>query len=311
MRTNAMDKAAKEKEKAEKIKKLRKELESDLEEQLLAAKESSGEADSMTRVEVEKVNVGEVVDPEKARDIIEALLFAASKPMPVNDIRRVVRGLTPKQVETIIKDLKDTYTAQNRSFEIVEIAGGYEIVTRKEFAPWLMKLELQKKVKQATQSALETLAILAYKQPITRAEIEELRGVDVSGVMTTLVERGLIKIVGKKDVPGRPFLYGTTDKFLEHFGLGSLRDLPNLDEIKMIVDYSVKKEDLLKQPQLVDVPAEDSEESGENVSQTDVSEPQDSAVENLETTADEDSSDEPLVDENAPDDSEKETVSGS
>lgn len=311
MRTNAMDKAVKEKEKAEKIKKLRKELEADLEEQLIAAKESSESTDATTKVEVEKVNVGEIVDPEKAKYVIEALLFAASKPIPVNDIRRVVRGLTPKQVETIVKELKDTYTAQNRSFEIVEIAGGYEVVTRKEYAPWLMKLELQKKVKQATQSALETLAILAYKQPITRAEIEELRGVDVSGVMTTLVERGLIKIVGKKDVPGRPFLYGTTDKFLEHFGLGSLRDLPNLDEIKMIVDHSVKKDDLLKQPQLVDVPAENTEESAGEQGGAEDSESQASSEESVETADEEEFSGEISDDENTLDDSEREAVSGS
>lgn len=120
-------------------------------------------------------------------------------------------------------------------------------------------------MKQATQSALETLAILAYKQPITRAEIEELRGVDVSGVLNTLVERSLIKIVGRKEVPGRPFLYGTTEKFLEHFGLKSLQDLPSIEEVRTIVEKSVKKEELLGRPQIVPVnssPEEKADEGG-------------------------------------------------
>ena len=152
--------------------------------------------------------------------------------------------------------LKEEYGRENRSFEILEIAGGYEVATKKEFAPWIFKIELQKKAKQVTQSALETLSILAYKQPITRAEIEELRGVDATGVVNTLTERGLIKIVGKKEVPGRPFLYGTTEKFLEHFGLKNLQDLPNIEEIKNLVEKSVKREDLLGRTQMVDVPQE-------------------------------------------------------
>jgi len=167
-----------------------------------------------------------------------------------------VRGLTPRQIQDAIRELKENYAREGRSFELVDIAGGYEMATKKEFAPWIMKIELQKKARQATQSALETLAILAYRQPVTRAEIEVYRGVDVSGVLNTLVERALVKIVGKKEVPGRPFLYGTTEKFLEHFGLNSLKDLPNIDEIKTMVEQSVKKEDLLGKSQMISVPDE-------------------------------------------------------
>ena len=126
---------------------------------------------------------------------------------------------------------------------MIEIAGGFEIVTHKEYAPWLARLELQKKIRQASRSALETLAVLAYKQPVTRAEIEELRGVDISGVLSTLLEKGFIKIVGKKEVAGRPFLYGTTDKFLEHFGLKSVDDLPPIGEIKSLIERAVRKEE--------------------------------------------------------------------
>lgn len=247
MRANEIK--AKEKEKTEKLKELRRELEAELEEQLIRETENARPA-----VEVQKLDVSEIQDPERAKQVIEALLFASSKPMTVQELRKVLRGLTPKQIENSVSELQQAYDQQGRSFQIVEIAGGYEIVTRKQFAPWILKVELQKKARQATQSALETLAILAYKQPITRAEIEDLRGVDVSGVMTTLMERGLIKITGRKEVPGRPFLYGTTEKFLEHFGLKSLQDLPSIEEIKVIVEKSVRKDELLGQTKLVDVP---------------------------------------------------------
>ncbi len=240
---------AKEKEKVEKLKELRRELEAELEEQLIRETENARPA-----VEVQKLDASEIQDPQRAKQVIEALLFASSKPTSVSELRKVLRGLTPKQIENAVEELKLEYDQQGRSFQVVEIAGGYEIVTRKEFAPWILKVELQKKARQATQSALETLAILAYKQPVTRAEVEDLRGVDVSGVITTLMERGLIKITGRKEVPGRPFLYGTTDKFLEHFGLKSLQDLPSIEEIKAIVEKSVRKEELLGQTNLIDVP---------------------------------------------------------
>ncbi len=250
----AKEAEAKEKEKLEKMKALRRELEAELEEQLSRAEENRD-----PKVEVHEESSAVEMTPDRARQVIEAVLFAASKPMTIAELRRVARGFTPKQIEGLINELRESYQANGRSFEILEIAGGYEMSTRKEFAPWIMKVELAKKVRQATQSALETLAILAYKQPITRAEIEGYRGVDVSGVMNTLSERGFIKIVGKKEVPGRPFLYGTTEKFLEHFGLKSLEALPSIDEIRTIVEQSVRKEELLGKSQIVDVPQENAE----------------------------------------------------
>ena len=237
----------KEKEQAEKMKALREELEEKLEEQLLEAPVSSDTAvlDAGMQVEVRRLDEYQTLDPAQAKKIMEALLFAATKPLTIQEIRRAVKPLTSREAETIIAELKEEYVQQGRSFEIMDIAGGYEMATRKEYAPWILKIELQKKAKQVTQSALETLAILAYKQPVTRAEVEDLRGVDVSGVMATLVERGLIKIVGRKEVPGRPFLYGTTEKFLEHFGLNRIEDLPSISDIQSLVDKSVRKEDLL------------------------------------------------------------------
>ncbi len=242
----------KEKEQAEKMKALRRELEDKLEEQLPPEM-----MDEKMQVEVQRINENEPLEPARAKQVIEALLFASAKPLTAGEIRRVMKFLTPKEIEGMVAELKEEYIRDNRSFEIVEIAGGFEIATKKEFAPWIFKIELQKKAKQVTQSALETLSILAYKQPITKAEIEDLRGVDAGGVVATLTERGLIKIVGKKEVPGRPFLYGTTEKFLEHFGLKSLSELPNIDEIKNLVEKSVKKEELLGTQKLVDIPQEE------------------------------------------------------
>jgi segregation and condensation protein B len=243
----------KEKEQQEKMKALRRELEEKLEEQLPPEMLQ----DERTRVEVQRINESEPLDPEKAKRVLEALLFASSKPIMVQEIRKVMKSLSVKDVEGLVAQLKEEYARDNRSFELLEVAGGFEIATRKEYAPWIFKIEMHKKAKQVTQSALETLSILAYKQPITRAEIEELRGVDASGVVNTLIERNLIKIVGKKEVPGRPFLYGTTDKFLEHFGLKSLQDLPNIDEIKNLVEKSVKRDELLGRTNIVDVPQEE------------------------------------------------------
>lgn len=239
----------KEKEKIAKLKALREELEEKLEEQLPQPL-TEGEAAQGT----ESFDSSVPMEEEQAKQVIEALLFASSRPLLINEIRKVIKTLAPSDIKRLISELQAEYTASSRSFEILEVANGYEIATKRDFAPWVMKLELQKKAKQATQSALETLAIMAYKQPVTKAEVEELRGVDVSGVLNTLVERGLIKIVGKKEVPGRPFLYGTTDKFLEHFGLKSLNELPSIEEIKNLVESSVNKEELLGTSKVVEMP---------------------------------------------------------
>ena len=222
------------------LKALREELEEKLSEQL-PAEEAVG-----ARVGAAKFEEPAEVDEAQAKRVVEAILFATSKPVTVAEIKRSLKGYGASKIEGFVRELQAEYERDGRSFRINEIAGGYELSTQPEYAPWIVKLEIQKKAKQATQSALETLSILAYKQPVTRAEIEELRGVDVSGVVSTLLEKNLIKIVGRKEVPGRPYLYGTTDKFLEHFGLKSLNELPNISEIKSLVENSVRKEDLLR-----------------------------------------------------------------
>jgi len=249
--------AAQEREKQAKLKTLRKELDQEIQEQL----EEKNALESLTgtqKFQIESLREEDLQDPTKAKLVVEALIFASSKPLTPAEIRKVTKVLSVAQIEKIVTELKEDYQKSERCFELLEIAGGYELSTRKEFAPWILKIELQRKARQATQSALETLAILAYKQPLTRAEIEALRGVDTSGVLSTLMEKNFIKIVGKKEVPGRTFMYGTTEKFLEHFGLKELQDLPSIDEIKKMVESSVKKEELMGTKKIVDMPQEQS-----------------------------------------------------
>ena len=231
------DSKLKEKEREAQMKALREELEAQIEADLAA----SGADLSLSAAPL-PADGGRGTKDLSPKRILEALLFATAKPITIPDLRKITPGITAKELELLLRELQEEYKREGRSFELIEIAGGFEIVTRKEYASWLARLELQRKARQASRSALETLAILAYKQPVTRAEVEELRGVDISGVLSTLIERGFIKIVGKKEVAGRPFLYGTTEKFLEHFGLKSLTDLPPIGEIRTLVERAVKKE---------------------------------------------------------------------
>lgn len=235
-----------EKQKEAELKALRQELSREISDQL--PPELRAETRSQVKPELQ---TREVHDEEEAKRVIEAILFTAAKPVTVADLKRALAGFGLAKIEKVVLDLKAEYEREGRSFRIQEIAGGFECATNPKYAPWILKLELQRKARQATQSALETLAIVAYKQPTTRAEIEDLRGVDVSGVLATLMDRSLIKIVGRKEIPGRPFLYGTTEKFLEHFGLKSLQDLPDISEIRSLIEHSVKREELLRTPKIV------------------------------------------------------------
>ncbi|HNV85345.1 MAG TPA: SMC-Scp complex subunit ScpB [Candidatus Omnitrophota bacterium] len=222
-----------------------KSLREELEEKILEELPSDGLRSPQVSVRIEKIEEIFEGNENQTKRIVEALLFASSKPLTVNEIKKVLRGIRPAQIEKVILELKEEYVRDGRSFKIQEVAGGYEISSDPKYAPWIMKLELHKRARQASQSALETLAILAYKQPATRQEIEDLRGVDITGVIATLLEKGLIRIVGRKEVPGRPFLYGTTEKFLEHFGLKALTDLPEIQEVRNLVEKAVPREKLL------------------------------------------------------------------
>jgi segregation and condensation protein B len=174
----------------------------------------------------------EVLTPEKARQVLEALLFAADQPVPSARLGQLLgKGFDGRSVRGMADALNEQYTAQGRSFEIQEIAGGFQILTRPEFKDWIVELHKGRKHEKLSPSAVETLAIVAYRQPVQRAVVDDIRGVQTGPLLRSLMERGLIKVVGRLNVPGRPILYGTTRLFMHHFGLKSLRDLPNVAEL--------------------------------------------------------------------------------
>lgn len=167
--------------------------------------------------------------------LIEALLFASDAPLSAADLSRLDESFDEERIEAMIGELQEEYAAEERAFAIVEIAGGYQIMTRPEFAPILERYETVPLTNRLSSAALETLAIIAYRQPVGRAEVEEIRGVGAGGVLKTLLERNLVEIVGRGESLGRPLLYGTTRFFLEHFGFRSLAELPRSDELAVIL----------------------------------------------------------------------------
>jgi segregation and condensation protein B len=183
--------------------------------------------------------------------ILESLLFSAQKPMSVKELRdlvvaagdaegsepevRAFRKVKDGEITAALEQLATDHEHAQRSYRLVFVAGSWQFASLPEYAPWLRALVgVKPRPPRLSQPALETLAIVAYRQPITRAEIEQVRGVSVDGVMQTLLERGLLESVGRAEVPGRPITYGTTTVFLEYFGLGSLEDLPAADELRRI-----------------------------------------------------------------------------
>jgi segregation and condensation protein B len=180
-----------------------------------------------------------VAPQEKLKDVFEAVLFVSKRPVTIKELRKLCpEGVNLKESEIagIIEELKVEYIQSSRSFRIIEIADGYQMRTTPDFAPYISKFFELDKTESLSQPALETLAIIAYRQPITKATIEGVRGVDSSGVIRSLYEKGLVKISGRIEVPGRPFVYSTTEKFLEHFGLRSVDDLPHREELRLMSD---------------------------------------------------------------------------
>jgi segregation and condensation protein B len=179
--------------------------------------------------------------------IIEALLFSAAKPLSVPEMADALHNAGPEddlafpnefarttnaEIAAALEELKIEYIAQHRAFQLVERAEGWQLASDSGFAPWVRQLFPGPKPVRLSAPALETLAIIAYRQPIMRADVEAVRGVTIEGVLQTLMERGLVKIAGRAEVPGRPLLYGTTEFFLDHFGLRSLDELPNVEELR-------------------------------------------------------------------------------
>lgn len=184
------------------------------------------------------------------RNVIEALIFASDEPLNPGDIVKAIKeidgeetDITPKDIEAVVDSLNEKYEETERAFKILRIANGYTFGTKTEFAKYVGFLSNEKSKRRLSNAALETLAIIAYKQPITKPEIEMIRGVNSDYMINTLLEKGLITIKGRADTVGRPLLYATTDDFLKYFGLNKISDLPKPREI----DEIMRDEDFIEQ----------------------------------------------------------------
>ena len=171
----------------------------------------------------------------KITEIVEAILFASDAPLKADEIARADESLDEDVVEETIRALQAEYGESERAFQVVELAEGFQLLTRGEFAPYLERFDTIPRPSRLSGPALETLAIIAYRQPIGRIEIEYVRGVACGGVIRTLQDRGLIDVIGRAEGLGRPLLYGTTQRFLDHFGFRSIEDLPRPEELPVVL----------------------------------------------------------------------------
>jgi segregation and condensation protein B len=171
----------------------------------------------------------------KVEQIVEATLFASQTPLTADEVARADENLDAESVVVAIQVLRDAYEESERAFQIYQLGDGYQILTRPEYAPYLERFDSVPRAPHLSPAALETLAIIAYRNPIGRIEIEEVRGVSASSVLRTLLDWELVEVVGRGEGLGRPLLYGVTRKFLEHFGLKDLSDLPAPDELPVVL----------------------------------------------------------------------------
>lgn len=171
-------------------------------------------------------------DRTPLKRVVEALLFSADRPLSAGRLAQLCGVEGSGQVRDAVAELQSEYESRGNAFRIEKIAGGYQALTLGEFAPYVERLQEQRREQTLSKAALETLAIVAYRQPITRAEIEDIRGVQCGHILRSLVERRLIRITGRKDELGRPMLYGTSRQFLEAFGMGALSDLPRREQFR-------------------------------------------------------------------------------
>jgi len=174
---------------------------------------------------------------EDIKNIIESLLFVAEDPLTIDSIKKVLDCSDSNAIRNVLNELLTEYEARKGGFFLREVAGGYQIRTRPEYSQWIRRL-LRPNPLRLSNAALETLAIVAYKQPVIRSDIEHLRGVDCGGILRMLLERKLVRVVGRKEIPGRPIIYTTTKKFLELFELKDLKDLPSPKEIEELGNSS-------------------------------------------------------------------------
>ncbi len=189
------------------------------------------------------------MENKKIKSILESLLFINEKPIEITELAQVI-GTGRKDIETALEAVRQEYSQRNSGICLIKIAGGYQMCSAPDNETWVRKMYQERNKQKLSTASLETLAIVAYKQPVTRVEIEAIRGVNVDNMVRKLSELGLIKIAGRKDVVGKPFLYITTRNFLEYFGINSLKDLPKLEEFVAIADKgSAPAEFILNSPE--------------------------------------------------------------
>jgi segregation and condensation protein B len=211
------------------------------------------------------------LEDQQLKSAIESLLFVAGNPLSLDRLKGIFEEATEEQIGAQLEAIGRDYEGRNAGIMLAEVAGGHQLATRPENAAWVRKFKSVKVSSKLSRPALETLAIVAYKQPLTRTEVEAIRGVNIGGIMRNLMERRLVKIVGKKDVPGKPMLYGTTPEFLQYFGLKDLSALPTLKEFQeleageeVMEEVSVNEADITSMTD--EVPPEETaiaEEAGE------------------------------------------------
>ena len=173
------------------------------------------------------------MEDAELKKVLETLLFITDAPLPAGRIAQLCEIKNKERVESALQELRKSYDDEGRTLQVMQVAGGWQLATRPEYGLWVRKLYHNKMTVRLTQAALETLCIIAYKQPLTRGDIEAIRGVEVIGPLETLTQRKLITVVGRRETIGRPILYGTTSEFLRQFGLNSLDDLPKLESFNI------------------------------------------------------------------------------
>ena len=181
--------------------------------------------------------------PDELPAVLEALLFAATAPLNIKRLQALTGGVDAELIEAALGDLRGRYESRTSGLLLMEVAGGFQLATRPEVADWVLALHKHRKKNPISPAVMETLSIVAYKQPLVRAEVESIRGVDCGGVMRALQDAGLIEVVGHKEVVGRPSLYGTTETFLKTFGLRNLEDLPSLADLQRIIATQMRGPD--------------------------------------------------------------------
>jgi segregation and condensation protein B len=206
-----------------------------------------------------------ILPPVEVRAVVEAVIFASAEPVTERQLGQVMGGVPRESWQAALQELKAEYAREGRGLQLVEVAGGYQVTTRPEYNDWVRELLDPQRPTRLSIQALETLAVIAYKQPATLPEIIELRGVKSGGVVKTLLEKRLIRILGRKEVVGRPILYGTTKEFLLHFGLRDLGELPKIEEFAEVLGEDVDVAGLkraIEAPRPVEVPLSEEESAG-------------------------------------------------